>query len=378
MPIRVMHFRREVPTGGGPESLILGISRCLDRSRFDLCVTTFGSHNGRRSAWLDDLRDMGASTLVVPARHRFDAGTIKRLAQLLDEHEIDVLHTHDHRTNLIGYLATRRRPTPLVATLHQPLRRHWWLRHFEMMDDLLIRRFDRVLPVAEMIRQEVLAKRPDLADRVTTVLNGVDLMPFREPVDPSRVREEFGIPPGAILCATVGRLSDDKGLPYLLECARRVQERRDDVYWLIAGRGPLAETLEARTGEMGLADRVLFAGFRTDVPGVLAASDMLVVASTSEGCPVIVLEAMAAGRPVVVTAVGGTPEIVEDPTIGRVVEPRRPDLLADAVLELADAPQRRAQMGEEAARRAHEQFSIERMVGRFEDVYTELAATRRR
>jgi len=368
--IRVMHFRREVPTGGGPETLIADIARQIDRSSFSLCISILTPRGDWASPLLDSVRAADTPAFVLPACHRFDPTPIFRLARLLDEHEVDILHTHDHRTNLIGYLATRLRPTALACTLHQPLRRHWWLRHFEILDDLMVRRFDRLLPVAEAIRQEVLAKRPDLADRVVTVLNGVDVDRFTGAGTGAAVRDEFRIPDHTVLCATIGRLSDDKGLMCLLDAARKVRDRRDDVFWLVAGRGPLADDFRKRIKEMGLDRQVVLAGYRTDVPELLAAADMLVVASTSEGCPVVVLEAMAAGVPVIATRVGGTPEVVRDQTTGLIVPPGRSDLIADAVDRLAQSRECRQAMGHAGAQRVRKELSVTHMVRRLEEVYT--------
>ena len=376
-PIRVMHFRREVPTGGGPESLILDISRHIDRRRFDLSVAVFGRPGETTDTPLvAALRRTNTPTFVLPARHRLDPRPARRLARLLEERRIEILHSHDHRSNLIAWLATRRRPTIQVATLHQPLRRYWWLWHWEVLDEWIWRRFDRALPVAAAVRDEILARHPELADRVTAVLNGVDLGRFRPGGQRDGVRAGLGLPPDALSCVTIGRFLPDKGLSYLLDAARLVADRRTDVWWVLAGRGPLEARLRARAAELRLNDRVIFAGFRDDVPDLLAASDVVVVSSTSEGCSVAILEAMACGRPVIATRVGGTPEIVDQGRTGIIVEPRRPEEIAAAVMELADAPVRRAAMGRLALQTARERFSVERMVRRLEEVYLELMAAR--
>ncbi len=371
-PIRVLHFRREVPTGGGPETLILGVSRCINRERFSLQVAGFATHSTPDSPMSVGLRASQTPMILLPVHSRFDTRVIRHLARVLDEQQIDVLHAHDHRTNLIACLAARIRPTRLVATLHQPLRRHWWLRHLEILDEYVVGRFDRILPVAEMIRQELIGKHPRLAQRTIAVLNGVDLSRFDAPLDRERVRAELSIAPHEILCMTVGRLSDDKGLPYLLESIPRVLQHRSEVRWAIAGRGPLEAALKARSQTLGLERSVAFLGFREDVPDLLAAADILVVASTSEGCPVVVLEAMAAGCPVVVTRVGGTPEIVSDGVTGRIVEPAQPAQLAEAMLALAADGDLRRRMGQAGSALARSRFTIEHMVRRFEQVYTDL------
>lgn len=371
-PIHVLHFRREVPTGGGPETLIYGVSRCIDRARFELTVAGLETHSPPDSPLSIGLKQTNTPLIRLPAGHRFDRKVVKHLAELLEQREIDILHTHDHRTNLMAVLAARRRPTKLVATLHQPLRRHWWLRHFEMLDEFLVRRFDRILPVAEMIRQQLIAKQPRLAERTVAVLNGVDLSRFDRPLERDRLRRELGIRSNEMLCVTVGRLSDDKGLPYLLEAARLVGRERDDVKWAIAGRGPLEQMLKTKCASMGLDSHVSFLGYRDDVPDLLGAADLLVVASTSEGCPVVVLEAMAAGCPAVCTRVGGTPEIVTPGISGEIVEPTRPDEIADVVSRMAADPVRRTEMGNQARTIARDRFTIERMTRDFERIYTEL------
>jgi glycosyltransferase involved in cell wall biosynthesis len=241
-----------------------------------------------------------------------------------------------------------------------------------MLDEFLVRRFDRILPVAEMIRQQLIAKQPRLAERTVAVLNGVDLSRFDRPLERDRLRRELGIRSNEMLCVTVGRLSDDKGLPYLLEAARLVGRERDDVKWAIAGRGPLEQMLKTKCASMGLDSHVSFLGYRDDVPDLLGAADLLVVASTSEGCPVVVLEAMAAGCPAVCTRVGGTPEIVTPGVSGEIVEPTRPDEIADVVSRMAADPARRTEMGNQARTIARDRFTIERMTRDFERIYTEL------
>ncbi|MEP0848550.1 MAG: glycosyltransferase [Phycisphaerae bacterium] len=374
-PVRVLLLRREVPTGGGPESLILDIARHIDRGRFEMHVATFGPRGAgseHRTPLLDALRECGTPTTVLGAAHAWDPRPAGQLARLLDDRAIEILHTHDHRSNLIGLLATRRRPTLRVATLHQPLRRHWWLRHWEILDEWMVQRFDRVLPVADAVSEELVRKHPQMRERAITVLNGVDLARFTAPAEPEAVRVEFGIPRDALLCVNVGRFQADKNLAGLLDAARLVADRRPDVYWLLAGQGPLEPVLRERCRRLGLDQRVRFAGFRRDVPRILAAADVFVVASSSEGLSVAILEAMAAGRPVVATRVGGTPEVVRDGECGLIVEPGDVAALAQAVRALLDDPPRRAALGLRARQRVAAEFTVQRMVQRIERVYTEL------
>ncbi|NOT02811.1 MAG: glycosyltransferase family 4 protein [Phycisphaerales bacterium] len=367
--IRIMHFRRTSGVVGGPETLIVSVAKYIDRSAFDLTAVDFGRTRNDRSPTLQDVQRHGARTDAIPAVHKFDFSSIRHLAGLLDEHRIDILHTHDHRSNFIGYWATRRRPTPIVVTFHQPLRRYWWLRHIEILDEHIVRRFDRVLPVADMIRREIIAKAPRIADRVITVLNGVDLDLFRDPPQArERIRRELGIPNDATVCATIGRIMEDKGLTYLVDAHARIAAQGVVVHQLLVGNGPQETELRERVARLGLSDRIHFTGFRRDVAEILDAADLLVVSSLSEGLSVAIIEAMAAGRAVVATRVGGTPEIVND-GVGILVEPRDPAGLADAIIALTRDADRRRQLGVHAREIAFQKWSVERMVRDFETVY---------
>jgi glycosyltransferase involved in cell wall biosynthesis len=386
--IRVMHMRRTAGIVGGPETLVISVAKYLDRDAFDLTVIDFGRDAADKSRFLQDIEAHGIPTAVIPAGGKFDFRAVRHLASLLEERRIDILHVHDHRSDFIAYFAARRRPTLLVNTFHQPLRRYWWLRHVEMIDEHIVRRFDRVLPVAEAIRQEMLAKRPQDAQRVITVLNGVDLSLFRdaapeddtrqsdgargEPSARRRVRRELGIADEAVLCATIGRVMEDKGLGYLIDAQQQVTRSCDHVRQILVGIGPDMDKLTRKVRELGLDDRIQFTGHRRDIPEVLAAADLLVVSSLSEGLSVAIIEAMAAGKPVVATRVGGTPEIVVDGETGLIVEPRDSAGLADAIVALVNDPARRKSMGRYARELAFSQWSVERMVRDFERVYRDL------
>lgn len=377
--INVMLFRRTGEHVGGPETLLYSVAKYVDRKAFHLTVVDFAPSRDDRSLFLQRIAGNNIDTLSIPARSKFDFRSIRFLADVLEHRRIDVLHTHDHRSNFVGYWATRRRPTPIVVTSHQPLRRYWWLRHVEILDDHLIRRFDRILPVARAVADEILAKRPDLLPRVVTVLNGVDLDLFKVQGRARRdIRAELGIPDEAFLCVTVGRLMEDKGLTYLLDAHQQIARAGVEVHQLLVGIGPQMEMLQRRVRQLGLEHRIRFAGHRRDVPELLHGCDLLVVSSLSEGLSVAIVEGMAAGLAVVATRVGGNHEIVVDDETGLIVAPRDPQGLANAVVTLAKDPQRREAMGRRGHQLAFEKWSVERMVREYEGVYRDVVAERRR
>jgi glycosyltransferase involved in cell wall biosynthesis len=218
---------------------------------------------------------------------------------------------------------------------------------------------------ADATRRELLDWVP--ADRVRVIYNGVDLRPHDEARDGSTLRRELGCPAKACVILSVARLVAEKDHATLLTAFRQVAERHPHVRLWLAGDGPLRATLKAQVERSGLADRVAFLGFRTDVPRVLAGADLLAISSLREGLPNVALEAMAGRRPVVATAVSGTAEAVKDGETGLLVPPGAPQPLAGALASLVADPIRRRQMGERGRRRVELWFEESVAVDRWEE-----------
>ncbi len=206
-------------------------------------------------------------------------------------------------------------------------------------------------------------------DKQLVIPNSVDVERFAAVPRSAReqVRGEWGIPPDACLLGVVGRLEEQKGHHALLAAAalRNLPALRI----VIVGDGLLRVAIEEESRHLGLAERTVFAGARSDVPAVMAALDLLVLPSLWEGLPMVALEGMAAGLPVVATAVGGIPEAVVDGETGVLVPAGNVEALADALASLAHDPWRRRQMGQAGQQRARALYDIERMIERVEGVY---------
>jgi glycosyltransferase involved in cell wall biosynthesis len=185
------------------------------------------------------------------------------------------------------------------------------------------------------------------------------------------VRDELGISPEAPLAGTVGSLTPKKSHETLLRAARVARQRLPDLRVAVVGQGPLAGALRRRAAELAVEDAVTLVGYREDAARVASAFDLFVLSSRHEGLPVALLEAMAAGRPVVATRVGGVPEVVRDGSEGILVPPGDPEALAAAMVTVLADADLRARLGEAARRRAAD-FDIRRTVRRHEEVYARL------
>jgi glycosyltransferase involved in cell wall biosynthesis len=185
------------------------------------------------------------------------------------------------------------------------------------------------------------------------------------------VRAELGVGPDEVLAGTAANYRASKGYPNLLAAARRLVDEGLPVRFVAMGQGPLEGRIRAIHRELGLGDRFVLLGYQEDVPRVLSACDLFVMASVAEGLPLAMMEALAMGLPVVATAVGGVPEAITHGREGLLVPPSRPDLLAGALRELVADPERRACMGRAALARGS-YFDIARPVRATEDLYRRL------
>jgi len=215
---------------------------------------------------------------------------------------------------------------------------------------------------AEQLRREGVPAR-----KIRTITNGVDCDTFA-PAAPGAPRSRRRV-------ITVANLRTEKGHDTLIDAIPQVIGRRPDTEFVFVGDGPLREELRNRVTRLGVGAHVTFLGERGDVPALLAQSDVFVLPSRSEACPNGILEAMAAGLPIVASRVGGIPELVVSDSTGILVEPDRPEALAVALLSVLDQPERARALATAARVRAERHFSFDRMVSAFEDLYlTELAA----
>jgi glycosyltransferase involved in cell wall biosynthesis len=216
------------------------------------------------------------------------------------------------------------------------------------------------------------------SDQVTVICNGVDTERFSQADNRCRVRARLGLPESAQLLTTVGTLKPVKGHEHLIAAAGRVREHYDDVHFLLVGDGPLRPELEAQVAAAKLADRIHFLGSRRDVGELLAASDAFVLPSLWEGLSMALLEAMAAGKPVVATRVSGTSSVLEGTGGGLLVPPGDANALAEAILSLlARSPQERRAMGEAARRQVVANFSVHKQAEEYRQLYRRLLAAGR-
>jgi len=366
-PIRLLHLLNTL-YDAALTRLVLNLVRGLDQKRYELhvgCLFGDGSLD-------DDLRRAGARVVNFKMQGYQDLGVISRVYRYIRCHDIQVVHTHILRADLVGWLASRLADSHyLCATKHNlgyvTGEKKRAARNLLYYASLYMP--DVVIAVSERMRQRLVCL-PGLSDgRVVTIHNGIDADHYFRPEVRAACRQELGISDEIDLIGYTGRLEVGKGLEPLVQAMPAILQARPHARLLLVGDGPLREALIGLAHGIGVASAVICTGFRTDVPRLLAAMDLFVLASLAEGLPLSLLEAMAAGKPVVATPVGGVVELIENEVTGLLVPPSDPAALGMAILRLLEDKSLAEQVRRQARFHVADRFSLPRMVQAYDALY---------
>jgi glycosyltransferase involved in cell wall biosynthesis len=349
-------------TGGAQESYT-GLLLRLDRSDYEVRALSLSSGSA-----VHRLRRLGLDVDVIDEAD--DKAAVRELSAYLVRNEIDLLHAHMYRAEVVGARAALAAGTPVVmATVHSSR-----VRSLEDVAALaaLTPVMDRLIVPSASIAAKVRAEGRGGAS-FSIIPNGVDLARFDLPLAACALRREFGIPGGAPLLGVVARLEPEKGHRYLIEAMPAIVRGAPETWLVIVGEGSLLGELQALAAALPApaGDRVIFTGRREDVSAITAEIDVAVLPSLREAQGISILEAMARRKPVVASAVGGIPEVLTNGLDGLLVPPADPSALAEACIRLACSPELRRQLGEAGRATVEARFSLDAMVRRIEAVYDE-------
>ncbi len=382
--LRVTHLITDSVAGGAEKVLYELVTR-LDPALHDCKVIVMkepGVTARRLEAAGIPVESLGLPAVVDPLYLARLPLAAARLVSLLRRHPPHVLHCWLFQANLLGRLAAVATSVPINLSS---------IRVMEMertnqfpLDRATSRLVTHYVAVCDAAAHHTIKMLGLSGDRITTVPNGIDPTPFQN-LDRGALRVELGIPKETKLIGAIGRLHRQKGIDLLLDAMPRLLEKHPDLVLLVAGDGPEAPALARQARANGLGESVRFLGVWSRVPDFMAALDVLALPSRWEGMPNVVLEAMAAGTPVVATDVGGTPELIVSGEIDRpaagetglLAPPENHEALARALVALLDDESRAAAMGLAAGERVRANFAMERMVGRYQDLYLRLLTSLR-
>ena len=371
--ISVCHLLPALPAHGA-EQLLLDIVRHTDRDRVTLSVCLISG----LGPLVGEFEALGIPVTFLPKKSRKDLSIIFRLAAFWKKNRFDIVHTHLFTADLWGRMAGLLSRVAIVSTSHTTSDPNIG-RLGRLLDRVLDRRNDAVICVSDAVRRYRISEAGFDPDKLHLIENGIDLDRFRKTASRAEMEARLGLPPGRRWAIIVGRLVPLKGHRFLLEALALLTKGHSsmaDIGLLIAGDGEEEESLRDQASALGLSERVFFLGLRRDIPDLLGLSEVLVLPSSREGLPIVLLEAMAAGRPVVVTAVGGIPEVVVEGKTGFFVT-QEPASIAAALRRIFENPEGARVLGANARQLIEERFDIKRVARRYEDLYRNLLAKRR-
>lgn len=361
---------------GGAERLTVSILNNLDKEKFAPRVGVFYIRDGNPMA--DDIRALGIPVDLLSIPYLRDITAVPRLYKYLKAVHADLVHTQLEMADSMGNLAAKLCRLPSVSTQHTMPAQDMKIKSklHQSIELFSLRHFcDLVISVSEEARRFHLDISRASPASVRTLYNGIDLSPYanldhvKARID---VRREFDLPEDSALLTTVAVLRELKGIQFLIRALPAILASNPNTYYLVVGSGAYRDALFDEAKQAGIAERVIFAGQRDDIPRLLAASDVFVLPTLTEALPTVLAEAMAARLPIIASAVGGVPEMVQDGQNGRLVQPTDIKQLEVECISLLADPEKMKFMGAAGWKIVNENFNIHKQVDKLTDLYLSL------
>jgi glycosyltransferase involved in cell wall biosynthesis len=360
---KILHLNNTSSIGGA-EQVILNLADFVNPDTFTSYVGVF-----REGELVSEMRRRKIKFLWLKGNTRvYDYKFLKNVIQIIKNNHIDLIHSHTWGTDFYGYWASKILGVQMITTIHN---RYYisekWSRRISYK--VLISQIEKIVAVSEDIQgllREELKLKPE---KITLIYNGIDTQRYGYGFDLRVLRQELGLSKEELIIGNVGNLREVKDHRTLILAFHKVSSLFPLSKLLIVGEGEMRADLQKLSAQLGLENRILLLGHRLDVPRILCLLDIFVLSSRSEGCSISLLEAMASGKPVIATRVGGTPELVLEGKTAFLVPSAEPDELGERMVYLLNHEELRRAMGEEGKKRVKEKFSRETMLRNYEEIY---------
>ncbi|MEM9542293.1 MAG: glycosyltransferase [Cyanobacteria bacterium P01_E01_bin.42] len=378
--IRVMRIIARLNVGGPARHVIL-LNANLERSRYQNLLVT-GMEGTREGSMKDLVAFHQLEMDVIPELGRKIALTndlfvLWKLYRLMCRYRPHIVHTHTAKAGLVGRIAAKLAGVPIILHTFHGHVFHGYFSPAKTKFFIALEKFcgffsDRIITISKLLKQEIAAYGVAPLEKIEVIPLGFDLSPFAAQTRYNqKFRASINFPAKGKLIAAVGRLVPIKNISLLLEAIAIARQSDPHIHLALIGDGELRSHLESRTRELGIAEAVIFTGWRQDLPQIYADLDAVVISSNNEGTPASLIEAMATGCPVIATRVGGVPDLLT-PDRGRIVKPNDPQTLARAILDLWQDPEQTQYFAENARAYARLTYNSQRLVRDIAQLYETL------
>lgn len=365
-PINILHVISKLPVGGVENQLLMILGK-YDRGKLSPIVCSL-SDKGEIGREIEE-----AGIEVIPLnklRHTFDWTMVKDIYNLIKKKNVKIVRTHLYHANLYGRLAARIAKVPcIVASVHDTYTYTMDKKlHRRIINKCLSRFTDKIVAVSEAVKKDIL-KYDDISDdKIIVIHNGIDKGGFQN-INRELIRSNLAISPEVQVIGMVGRLSLQKGQKYLLKAVSKIRDRFPKIVLLIVGDGPLRNELESYARSLDIMKNTIFLGSRRDIPAILSSMDIFVFPSLWEGLPSTLIEAMAAGKPIIATDITPNKEIINSEKVGILVPAKNSDALASSIDLLLHNKDLSEDLGKAAKERAFSHFNIKATVDRYTTLF---------
>ncbi len=361
--INVIHLVEEL-TIGGLEKVLASIVLNLNKKKFNVSVWCL-----REGGYFaDKLVKEGIDVKILHIYTSRNPLSIYKLYRLLKIHQFDIIHTHAYSAGIIGRISAFLAGVPVIIS-HNHSIYDFYNRYYHLVEWILSLITDRVICISEEVNRFTNETQRINSRKLITIHNGIDDDCAVIENRGSDLKNELGISLNHSVIGTIAHLEEHKGHKYLLEAASLLLSSKRDISFLFVGEGTLKEKLKKLCVDLKIENNIIFVGERSDISEILFSIDIFVLPSLREGLGLAILEAMACGKPVIATNVGGIPEIVKDGVSGILVPPKDPKSLYRAMSDLLDDREKCEEMGRFGKRVYDESFRARTMVGKIEDLY---------
>lgn len=349
---------------GGAEANILSVAKHINKERYNVEI---GCLVGGQV--VEIFRGSGLPVTVINMKNKWDVVAVIHLVQVLKENKIDILHTCLYTSNTFGRIAAILARTPVCLAWEQSIPSYIKTPRHVQVDRVLNKFTDAIVAASCAVKRSIVETEKIGETKIRVVYNCVETSAFNPNSNNVNKRHELGMRPEDRVLPYVANLGPRKGHKDFLPAIREVVKIFPDVKFLFVGEGPLRQEIEKDVGRLGIKENVLMCGFRRDVAEILSIAEFYVHPTITEALGIAILEAMVMGKAVVASRVDGIPEVVMEGETGLLVEPKDPEAMARAIMELLGAPSRAEEMGQKGRQRALNCFSAERSARELEKIY---------
>jgi glycosyltransferase involved in cell wall biosynthesis len=377
--INILYIIDTLEKVGGTERHLLYLVKNLDRERFNCLVCTL---NDKEGSTVKEMREHNINVKIIPVKRIYGFNALKqvfKLVKIIKENKIDIIQTFHFKSDVYGGLVAIFLRKPIFISSRRDVG-YLKTKPKLLVSYLLNKFFDRFIAVSDSVKESISKNEGVAHSKIITIYNGVDLGHFyiNNKFQREEIRKKLNIDSDALVIGTVVNFRTDKGYDIFFRSIAQVMRFRKDALVLVVRDGPLYGYFKDFVRDIGISSKIIFTGYRKDIPKILSSMDIFCISSKSEGFSNVVLEAFACGKPIIATKVGGNKEAVVEQETGILVPPDDSGKMAAAILKLCEDAALREKMGLAGRKRIESVFTLERMIKQMEELYLGLTNNGRR